>query len=115
MTTTRDSRSRRMLRDASLYCTKARVAVLSVLMDASGPLRQDEISERIVAGAFDKVTIYRTLDSLVDAGLVHRAFCTNGRGISSWPTIAPSDSVIRTSRALIAAGPTASRTPRCPW
>lgn len=70
----RDRKSRRMLKGAALYCTKARLAVLAALMEAARPLRQDEISERLATGAFDKVTIYRTLDSLVDAGLVHRAF-----------------------------------------
>jgi Fur family ferric uptake transcriptional regulator len=74
MKAARDGKLRRMLKEAALYCTRARLAVLRVLMDASGPLRQDEISGRIAAEKFDKVTIYRTLDSLVEAGLVHRAF-----------------------------------------
>lgn len=74
MKAARDGKLRRMLKEAALYCTRARLAVLRVLMDASVPLRQDEISGRIAAEKFDKVTIYRTLDSLVEAGLVHRAF-----------------------------------------
>ena len=74
MSAQRDDKARRMLKEAGLYCTKARVAVLRALMEASSPLPQDRIAEGPAAGAFDKVTIYRTLESLTQAGLVHRAF-----------------------------------------
>ncbi len=63
-----------ILQEAHLYCTKARVAILTVLLKASGPLRQDQIAERLSPVETNKVTIYRTLESLVNAGLVHRAF-----------------------------------------
>lgn len=67
-------KARGMLKAAGLYCTQARMAVLEALMEASSPLPQDRIAEQVAAGAFDKVTIYRTLESLTQAGLVHRAF-----------------------------------------
>jgi Fur family ferric uptake transcriptional regulator len=66
--------ARKMLEAAKLYCTKARIAILTVLMEASSPLRQDQIAEQLVPAETNKVTIYRTLESLVSAGLVHRAF-----------------------------------------
>jgi Fur family ferric uptake transcriptional regulator len=69
-----DDKARHMLKDAELYCTKARVAVLKTLMWASSPLRQDQIGAQLIAHTFDKVTIYRTLESLTAAGLVHRVF-----------------------------------------
>ena len=69
-----DDHARDMLKEAGLYCTKARMTVLEVLMAAPGPLAQDQIAEQPAAGTFDKVTIYRTLESLTQAGLVHRAF-----------------------------------------
>jgi len=69
-----DAKARRMLKEAALYCTKARLAVLSVLMEASAPLAQDQIAARLTWRTFDRVTIYRTLESLVEVGLVHRAF-----------------------------------------
>jgi Fe2+ or Zn2+ uptake regulation protein len=74
MTATGGDQARHMLKDAGLYCTKARMAVLGVLMEASSPLAQDQIAEEPTVAAFDKVTIYRTLDCLTQVGLVHRAF-----------------------------------------
>jgi len=47
---------------------------LQVLMQAARPLRQDQIAAPSARRTFDKVTVYRTLESLVEAGLVHRAF-----------------------------------------
>ena len=67
-------KARRMLKGAELYCTEARIAILKVLMQAPSPLRQDEIAKRLTVKTLNKVTIYRTLQSLVEAGLVHRAF-----------------------------------------
>ena len=69
-----DDECRRMLKQASLYCTEARVAILKVLSQAVRPLRQDQIAERLADKTRNKVTIYRTLESLTHAGLVHRAF-----------------------------------------
>ncbi len=69
-----NSKARQMLRAAGLYCTEPRIAILTVLLDAPRPVRQDQIGERLTEKAMNKVTIYRTLASLVKAGLVHRAF-----------------------------------------
>lgn len=66
--------ARQMLQAARLYCTNARIAILTVLMKSSSPLRQDQIAEQLVPTETNKVTIYRTLESLIKAGLVHRAF-----------------------------------------
>jgi Fe2+ or Zn2+ uptake regulation protein len=74
MKTELDNKARQMLKTAQLYCTEARIAVLKVLMQARSPLRQNQIAKRVVAKHLNKVTIYRTLESLVDVGLVHRAF-----------------------------------------
>jgi Fur family transcriptional regulator, ferric uptake regulator len=66
--------ARGVLEAAHLYCTKARIAILTILMKASEPLRQDQIAEQMEPSATNKVTIYRTLESLIEAGLVHRPF-----------------------------------------
>ena len=63
-----------MLKAAKLYCTAGRVAILKVLMKAGRPLSQEQIANRSGKERFDKVTIYRTLKSLVNVGLVHKAF-----------------------------------------
>ncbi|HSW01752.1 MAG TPA: transcriptional repressor [Sedimentisphaerales bacterium] len=71
-----EDKARHMLKEARLYCTEARVAILQVLLEAGGPLRQDQIA-RWESHKLNKVTVYRTLDSLAEAGLVHRAFMQN--------------------------------------
>jgi len=65
---------RKMLKSAGLYYTKNRVLILKVLFDATHPLSQEEVAHQSKKENFDKVTIYRTLESLVKAGLVHKAF-----------------------------------------
>ncbi len=72
MTVRPDEKARQILRDAKLYTTKARIGILKVLMHAAGPLRQDEIGERLTSRTLNKATVYRTLESLLTAGLVHR-------------------------------------------
>ncbi len=69
-----DLQAHRILKSAKLYCTAGRVAVLRILLQANRPLRQDEIASRLGKKSFDKVTIYRTLESLLEVGLVHKAF-----------------------------------------
>ena len=62
-----------MLKEAGLYKTQARLAVLDVLLNATRPMSQVQIAESI-PGATDKVTLYRTLTSLMEANLVHKAY-----------------------------------------
>ncbi|HUV63063.1 MAG TPA: transcriptional repressor [Sedimentisphaerales bacterium] len=69
-----DSQARTMLKAAKLYCTPGRVSILKVLLKAGKPLSHDEVARRAGPGHFDKVTIYRTLASLLEVGLVHRVF-----------------------------------------
>jgi Fur family ferric uptake transcriptional regulator len=65
--------ARALLKEAGLYCTAARMAIVEVLAAAAHPLSQDQIAQALSAHP-DKVTIYRTLTSLVKADLVHRAY-----------------------------------------
>jgi Fur family ferric uptake transcriptional regulator len=69
-----DKQAREMLKEAKLYCTAGRVAILKVLMKAGKPLSQEQIANRSGKERFDKVTIYRTLESLLEVGLVHKVF-----------------------------------------
>ena len=69
-----DIQAREMLKAAKLYCTAGRVAILKVLMKADKPLSQDQIAQKSGKERFDKVTIYRTLESLLGVGLVHKVF-----------------------------------------
>jgi len=74
MTAKLDDKARQMLRRAKLYCTEARIAILRALLETARPIRQDQITPQSAKGTFNRVTVYRTLESLVEAGLVHRAF-----------------------------------------
>ena len=69
-----DLQSRTMLKAAKLYCTEVRIAILKVLMEADKPLSQEQIAHGLGGKHFDKVTIYRTLESFLKVGLVHKAF-----------------------------------------
>jgi Fur family ferric uptake transcriptional regulator len=77
MTLKPDDKARAMLKRAKLYCTQSRIVVLQALLEAARPLRQDQIAPQPSRRAVNKVTVYRTLESLIDAGLVHRAFMQN--------------------------------------
>ncbi len=68
-----ESHARGMLKSAGLYCTAGRVAILEVLIKAHRPLSQEQIARLSGKEHFDKVTIYRTLESLLRVGLVHKA------------------------------------------
>lgn len=69
-----DMQARRMLKTAKLYCTESRLTILGILAKAGKPLSQDQIARLSGEKQFDKVTIYRTLESLLQVGLVHKAF-----------------------------------------
>lgn len=69
-----DTQAREMLKAAKLYCTAGRMAILRVLIKENKPLNQMQIARRLGKECFDKVTIYRTLESLSEVGLVHKAF-----------------------------------------
>jgi Fur family transcriptional regulator, ferric uptake regulator len=63
-----------MLKHAGLYNTENRVLILKILFTAGKPLSHETIFKQSGKKHFDKVTIYRTLESLFNAGLVHKAF-----------------------------------------
>ncbi len=64
-------------RQAGLRCTAPRVAVLGILLAAESPVSREQIAAGLGGDAPNKVTIYRVLESFVEAGLVHRAFLQN--------------------------------------
>lgn len=69
--------------------TPARVAVLSLLERAERALSHREIEEALSTG-FDRVTLYRVLDWLVESGLGHRV--TDAERVFRF-SLASSDSV----------------------
>ncbi|MGP1345160.1 MAG: Fur family transcriptional regulator [Phycisphaerales bacterium] len=63
---------RSRLREAGLRATTARLAIVRTLDDADGALSAHEVMERLEIEGMDRVTVYRTLGSLVDCGLAHK-------------------------------------------
>jgi Fur family ferric uptake transcriptional regulator len=63
-----------LLKSNGLRVTQARIEILDVLMQQHGPLSHQQI-EGIILGHgshIDRVTIYRTLHSLTECGILHR-------------------------------------------
>lgn len=61
------------LREAGLRVTGARLDVLHALHDSPLPLTAQDVLDGVAKlGPTDRVTVYRTLNSLVDLGIAHR-------------------------------------------
>lgn len=58
------------LRDASVRVTQARVSVMSALLRARSAVSHQDIQDQLVD--MDRVTLYRALDCLTEAGLAHK-------------------------------------------
>jgi Fur family ferric uptake transcriptional regulator len=67
-------RARELLGSAGLRRTRPRLAVLGALLGARKPQTADQIAARLSRPAADRVTVYRTLEAFLEAGLVHKAF-----------------------------------------
>ncbi|MGA2071460.1 MAG: transcriptional repressor [Sedimentisphaerales bacterium] len=63
-----------LLDSANLKRTGPRKAIIEVLLQIKRPQTAEEILAAAGKTRINKVTIYRTLDSMIEAGLVHRAF-----------------------------------------
>ena len=70
----RKVKARELLGSVNLRRTRPRTSILCVLLGAVKPLTQEQIAIKLGGDAPDKVTIYRTLESFVDSGLVHKAY-----------------------------------------
>ncbi|HAH04971.1 MAG TPA: transcriptional repressor [Elusimicrobia bacterium] len=64
--------------DAGFRRTRAREAVLRLLEKSGRPLSHQEIQKGLKEGACDRVTIYRALETLHSAGLLHRIQGSDG-------------------------------------
>jgi Fe2+ or Zn2+ uptake regulation protein len=64
----------KLLSSAKMKRTVPRRTILEVLLSEKRPQTVDEIMTAMSKGGANKVTVYRTLESMVGAGLVHRAF-----------------------------------------
>ncbi len=67
-------KAQELLKSAGLRVTAPRMAILATLLEAGKPVTQDQIAANLGQVSPNKVTIYRTLESLVNAGIVHKVF-----------------------------------------
>ncbi|MBN1816963.1 MAG: transcriptional repressor [Sedimentisphaerales bacterium] len=74
MSPAQEQAARTLLETASLRRTRPRLLVLQSLLQASYPVTQEQIAEQLGDKSPNKVTIYRTLEALCTAGVVHKAF-----------------------------------------
>ncbi len=72
--------ARRLLRGAGLAATRVRVACLAFALEAGGPVSREEFGRAVRGGRLDRVTLYRTLRTFEEAGLLRRERTASGPG-----------------------------------
>ncbi len=60
-----------LLRSSKLSITDTRVKILELFLKSNGALEHADF-EKLSGKAFDRVTIYRTLQTFLDKGIVHK-------------------------------------------
>lgn len=68
----RASRLKTLIRDAGLRATMPRIEVLGRLEASTAPLSHGDLAEELVPLGFDRATVYRNLNDLVEIGLATR-------------------------------------------
>ncbi|MEW6624549.1 MAG: Fur family transcriptional regulator [Bacillota bacterium] len=64
--------ARKLLKKANFKVTPGRSALINLLLNAEEPLSQQEISSKLTGTKMNYVSIYRSLEAFVAAGIVHR-------------------------------------------
>ncbi len=72
MNTNIRERVERLLQKAQVKRTKPRMILLETLLESRIPLSHEEIGRLLEGTGINRVTIYRVLQRLLDAGIVHR-------------------------------------------
>jgi len=60
-----------ILKQSGLSLTESRKKILELFLDAEGALAHNDI-EKNTHTSFDRVTVYRTLQTFVEKGIIHR-------------------------------------------
>ena len=68
----RASRLKTLIREAGLRATMPRIEVLGRLEASRAPLSHGDLAEELVPLGFDRATVYRNLNDLVEIGLATR-------------------------------------------
>jgi Fe2+ or Zn2+ uptake regulation protein len=67
-----DEQAARTLRSAGIRITACRTSLLHLLLQAKEPLSQKDLTASLEEQGFNRVTIYRALDTFLEACIVHR-------------------------------------------
>jgi Fur family ferric uptake transcriptional regulator len=60
-----------LLRDSKLSITETRTKILELFMKSNGALEHSDF-DKLTGKAFDRVTVYRTLQTFLDKGIIHK-------------------------------------------
>ncbi|MBS0026099.1 Fur family transcriptional regulator [Chitinophaga sp. 22321] len=60
-----------LLRESKLSVTETRTRILELFMKSSGALEHSDF-EKLAGKSFDRVTVYRTLQTFLDKGIIHK-------------------------------------------
>lgn len=60
-----------LLRDSKLSVTDTRIKILELFMKSNGALEHGDF-EKLAGKSFDRVTVYRTLQTFMDKGIIHK-------------------------------------------
>jgi Fur family ferric uptake transcriptional regulator len=66
-----------LLKDHHLRSTSSRAAILSLFLQNDRALSYSDI-ERKIAASYDRVTVYRTLKTFLDSGMIHKVLDDGG-------------------------------------
>lgn len=72
-----NSQVKHLLKEHSLRLTQGRADIISIFLDRSVAVSHGDI-ESDVDGKYDRVTIYRTLKSFLEKGLIHKVLDDSG-------------------------------------
>lgn len=65
-----------LLKDKGLKKTNARITISSILSQSVLPLSEQDIKKKM-GNDYDRVTFYRTVQVLIEAGIIHRIIVDN--------------------------------------
>ncbi|NIG52619.1 Fur family transcriptional regulator [Chitinophaga sp. Cy-1792] len=60
-----------LLKDSKLSVTETRTKILELFMKSDGALEHSDF-EKLAGKSFDRVTVYRTLQTFLDKGIIHK-------------------------------------------
>ena len=69
---------KQLLIHSGFKITPSRVAILSLLKETPHPISAQEITDRITEGTSERVTVYRIIQSFIEAGLVREVNLRHG-------------------------------------